>query len=121
MEKAGDAKKRFLDENVCKNNGISIEAIDRDLLENGENGCDGLYNFKDKRIQYASELCHPKYADAVITEDEQSIRRLKAKAKEKNEYYPYSKCDLTIYSPKSDGGLNALHTCIDIGDKSQIG
>ena len=65
------------------------------------------------------ELCHPKYADTVIQEAEQSIKRLKAIAKEKNEYYPYSRCDLTVFSPSAQGGLNAMRTSLDIGDKNQ--
>ena len=67
------------------------------------------------------ELCHPKYADTVIREIEQSIRLLKGNAIENNEYFPYCRCDLTVFSPNPAGGLHALHASIDLGDKGQEG
>ena len=46
------------------------------------------------------------------------VRGLKADAKNKGEYYPYVKCNLTVFSP-AEQGLSAYHTRIDIGDGEQ--
>jgi len=97
-------------EDITAKNGVFVEI---NSMENFD-----PYN----RPAFArGELCHPKHADKVIQDAEQSIRRLKAAAKEKNEIFPYSKCDLSIFSRKPEGGLDALHTSIVIGDKGQTG
>ena len=66
-------------------------------------------------------LCSPKIADTIVKGSEAQIQGLKAEAERQGEYFPYVKCDVTIYSPNKDGGLTALHTRLDIGDGAQTG
>jgi len=104
------AQRAFYIDDMCSKNGTFIEINNMDNID--------PYN----RPAFArGELCHPKYADALIQETEEFIRHAKARAKENNEYYPYSRCDLTVYTPNKNGGLNSLETALDIGDKSQKG
>jgi len=41
---------------VCKNNGISIEAVDRGMLPHGKDGCDAIFNFENQKLQYSDDL-----------------------------------------------------------------
>lgn len=63
-------------------------------------------------------VIHPRIANKIIEEAEMKVRGLKADAKNKGEYYPYVKCNLTVFSP-AEQGLSAYHTRIDIGDGEQ--
>lgn len=63
-------------------------------------------------------LCHPKVANDIVKQAEQQIRMLKEKAKEKGEYFPYVKCNLSVYSIVKEK-LMVLKTAIDIGDGEQ--
>lgn len=66
-------------------------------------------------------LCSPKIADTVVKGSEAQVQGLKAEAEKRGEYFPYVKCDVTVYTPNKDGGLTALHTRVDIGDGAQTG
>ena len=75
----------------------------------------------DKPIFEEGTLCAPKIADAILENSEKQIRGWKAEAEQRGEYFPYAKCDVTIYAPNKNGGLTALHTRVDIGDGAQTG
>lgn len=72
----------------------------------------------DSPIFKAGELIHPKIANKMIQEAEKQIQALKKVAQAQDEYYPYTKCKLTVYSIIDDK-LSAVNTRIDIGDKQQ--
>ena len=63
-------------------------------------------------------LCHPKVANTIIKNAELQLRHIRQEAQNNGEYFPYSKCDLTIYTSHR-GGRDAFNTRIDIGDGEQ--
>lgn len=63
-------------------------------------------------------LCHPKIANQIIEQAEVVSRSMKAKAQLSGEYYPYTKCDMMLFT-KMEKGLVAFHTRVDIGDGEQ--
>jgi len=73
----------------------------------------------DKPIFENGALCHPKIADIIIKQAEIQIRGMKTEFERSGEYVPYSKCDITIYSPVDGNGLTAFNTRVDIGDGEQ--
>jgi hypothetical protein len=79
---------------------------------------DSCENWGDTPIFENGAVVHPKVANQIIEQAEMQIRGLKLEAKSKSDYYPYTKCDITVYSP-TNNGLSALNTRIDIGDGEQ--
>lgn len=73
----------------------------------------------DEPIFKEGTVAHPKLANKIIESAEQQVRDLKVQAEKQGEYYPYSKCDLTIYTFIDNNTLTALNTRLDIGDKEQ--
>lgn len=73
----------------------------------------------DKPFFVKGTLCSPKIADKIVAESELQTRGFKAEAELRGEYFPYSKCDLTVFTPKKNGSLSALEVRVDIGDGSQ--
>ena len=65
------------------------------------------------------EVLHPAEANRVLANAEKQVQELRKQAEKKEDYYPYSKCNLTIYSVTEKGKLAALNTRIDIGDGDQ--
>lgn len=75
--------------------------------------------WSDKPIFVSGSVAHPKVANKVISQAEKQIESFKLKAEKENDYYPYSRCNLTVYSLIDNEKLVALNTRIDIGDKEQ--
>lgn len=64
-------------------------------------------------------LVHPKEANRLIANAEKQIRTFKEQAEKQGEYYPYSKCEVSVYSYTENNKLSVLNTRIDIGDREQ--
>lgn len=64
-------------------------------------------------------MAHPKAANKIIGSAEKQIRAFREEAEKAGDYYPYSKCDLTIYSVTGKDKLSALQTRVEIGDGEQ--
>lgn len=96
-----------------------VEALDKAVSKNGTfvevNFCE---QWTDKAIMKGGSIMHPKVADSIVKQAEVQIRGLKAEAEKVGDYFPYNKCDLTVFS-KSGKDLTAFHTRIDIGDGGQ--
>ena len=74
----------------------------------------------DKPYFTQGTICTPKFADKKVTECESQARVFSEEADVKGEYFPYTKCSMTVFCPHGeDGKLNALTTRVDIGDGSQ--
>lgn len=73
----------------------------------------------EKAIFVNGTLAHPKEANKIIAQEEKQIRVFKEQAKEKDEYYPYTKCYLSVYNLMDKNELTILDTRIDIGDGEQ--
>lgn len=64
-------------------------------------------------------LCSPKLADNIIAGCEAQARALSDEAEKQGNYFPYTKCDITIFTPDKNGTLLSLNTRVDIGDREQ--
>lgn len=73
----------------------------------------------DKPIFKAGTIAHPKVANKIIAQAEKQTQAFKKKAESENDYYPYSKCDVTVYSITGKDKLTVLNTRVDIGDAQQ--
>lgn len=73
----------------------------------------------DKPIVSGGALMHPKVADTIIKQAETQIRGLKAQAEAVGDYFPYSKCALTVYQANNGKIETAFKTRVDIGDGEQ--
>lgn len=105
----------FFVDRVCERAG----ALDKVVSKNGMfvevNLCE---QWTDKKIVKNGAILHPKVADSIVKQAEVQIRGLKAEAEKTGEYFPYNKCDLTIFF-KSEHNLTAYNTRVDIGDGAQ--
>lgn len=72
----------------------------------------------EKPIFEKGALLHPATANKIIRDAEKDIIKLKEAAKANDEYIPYSKCDMCIYTEK-DGTFYGTRMRIDIGDGYQ--
>lgn len=95
------------------------EALDKAISKNGTfvevNFCE---QWTDKPIVQSGAIMHPKVADTIIKQAEVQIRGLKTEAEKAGDYFPYNKCDLTVFS-KDGKDLTAYRTRVDIGDNAQ--
>lgn len=73
----------------------------------------------DKPFFEKGTLCSPKIADTIVAGSEAQARGFKDEAEKRGEYFPYTKCDVTIFTPSKDGGLLSYNTRVDIGDGAQ--
>lgn len=73
----------------------------------------------DKPFFEKGTLCSPKIADKTVTGCEAQARGFSAEAEKRGDYFPFTKCDLTIFTPNKDGKLISLNTRVDIGDGAQ--
>ena len=64
-------------------------------------------------------LCSPKIADRIVASCEEQARGFAKEAEKRGEYFPYTKCDMTIFTPHNNGKLISLNTRVDIGDGEQ--
>lgn len=95
------------------------EALDKAISKNGTfvevNFCE---QWTDKPIVQNGAIMHPKVADTIIKQAEVQIRGLKTEAEKAGDYFPYNKCDFTVFS-KDGKDLMAYRTRVDIGDNAQ--
>ncbi len=88
-------------------NGVAIEI----------NSCE---QWSDKPIFTPGTLIHPKMANKMFSDAEQQIRAFKEQAEKQGEYYPYTRCEISVYALDSTKDkLTILNTRIDIGDNDQ--
>lgn len=106
---------KFVD-NVCKR----ATEIDKVTSKNGYfvevNFCE---QWTDKPIVNDGAIMHPKVADTIIKQGETQARGLKAKAEAVGEYFPYTKCSLSVFHAEKGNIDNVFKTRIDIGDGFQ--
>lgn len=96
-------------DSVSEENGtfIEINSIDK-------------WDADSRRPFTPGELCHPGYANHVIGVTEIEIRNARKTANEKSAYYPYSECNLTVYSrDDKHGNVTGFTSQLAIGDKGQ--
>lgn len=74
----------------------------------------------DKPIFENGTICHPKIAEKIIAASETQIQDMRREAESKGDYFPYAKCDITVYAQGEDG-LKGWTTRVDIGDGGQTG
>ena len=97
------------------------EALDKVVAKNGAfvevNFCE---QWTDKPVVQGGALLHPNVANAIVKQAETQIRGLRSEAEKVGDYFPYTKCDLTVfYKAETGKDLNAYRTRVDIGDKGQ--
>lgn len=106
---------KFID-NVCQR----ATEIDKVTSKNGYfvevNFCE---QWTDKPIVNDGAIMHPKVADTIIKQGETQARGLKAKAEAVGEYFPYTKCSLSVFHAEKGNIDNVFKTRIDIGDGFQ--
>ncbi len=73
-------------------------------------------NWSDTLIFQEGMVLHPKLANKIIQQAEMQIRNFKVIAEQRGEYYPHSKCDISVFT---ENGARGINTRIDIGDGSQ--
>lgn len=107
---------KFVD-NVCQR----ATEIDKVTSKNGYfvevNFCE---QWTDKPIVNDGAIMHPKVADTIIKQGETQARGLKAKAEAVGEYFPYTKCSLSVFHAEKGNIDNVFKTRVDIGDGYQI-
>ena len=97
------------------------ETLDKVVAKNGAfvevNFCE---QWTDKPVVQDGALLHPNVANSIIKQAETQIRGLRSEAEKTGDYFPYTKCDLTVFCKGETGkDLNAYRTRVDIGDKGQ--
>lgn len=106
---------KFVD-NVCQR----ATEIDKVTSKNGYfvevNFCE---QWTDKPIVNDGAIMHPKVADTIIKQGETQARGLKAKAEAVGEYFPYTKCSLSVFHAEKGNINNVFKTRVDIGDGYQ--
>lgn len=106
---------KFVD-NVCQR----ATEIDKVTSKNGYfvevNFCE---QWTDKPIVNDGAIMHPKVADTIIKQGETQARGLKAKAEAVGEYFPYTKCALSVFHAEKGNIDNVFKTRVDIGDGYQ--
>lgn len=106
---------KFVD-NVCQR----ATEIDKVTSKNGYfvevNFCE---QWTDKPIVNDGAIMHPKVADTIIKQGETQARGLKAKAEAVGEYFPHTKCSLSVFHAEKGNIDNVFKTRVDIGDGYQ--
>lgn len=73
----------------------------------------------DKPFFEGGLLCSPKIADRIVSSCERQARGFSEEAEKRGEYFPYTKCDMTIFTPNNSGKMVSLNVRVDIGDGAQ--
>lgn len=73
----------------------------------------------DKPIFEAGTVAHPKEANKIFAEAEKQIRALKSEAEKNDDYFPYSKCRVTVLAVGEQGKVTSFKERVDIGDGYQ--
>lgn len=97
------------------------EALDKVIAKNGSfvevNYCE---QWTDEPIVQNGALIHPKVADSIVKQAEVQIQGLKMESEKAGDYFPFNKCDITVFTKAEDAkSLTAYRTRIDIGDGEQ--
>lgn len=96
------------------------EMLDKVVAKNGAfvevNFCE---QWTDKPVVQDGALLHPNVANSIVKQAETQIRRLRSEAEKTGDYFPYTKCDLTVFYKGDGKDLSAYRTRVDIGDKGQ--
>lgn len=110
-----DNPQEFVDK-ACERAALISKAASKNGTFVEVNFCE---QWTDKPFFEKGTLCSPKIADKTVTGCEAQARGFSAEAEKRSDYFPYTKCDLTIFTPNKDGKLISLNTRVDIGDGAQ--
>lgn len=110
-----DNPQEFVDK-ACERAALISKAASKNGTFVEVNFCE---QWTDKPFFEKGTLCSPKIADKTVTGCEAQARGFSAKAEKRGDYFPYTKCDMTIFTPNKDGKLISLNTRVDIGDGAQ--
>lgn len=95
-------------------------AVEQVAAKNGSfveiNFCE---QWTEKPIVMGGALLHPNVANAIVKQAEAEIMKLSRQAEQRGDYFPYSKCNLTVFTLNENKKLDAYHTRCDIGDGTQ--
>ena len=109
-----DSMDNFMQKAVDRINEINkVKSKDGQFIE--INFCEKWF---DEPIVKNGALLHPQKANEIFKEAEKDIEKLKNQALENDDYIPYSKCKMTIFTENKDV-LFATNTRLDIGDGYQ--
>jgi len=78
-------------------------------------------NWLDKPVFVNGTICHPRIAEDITKQAEIQLKGIKNEYDGRGEYFPYAKCDVTVFNVDNSGILNAIETRMDLGDGEQIG
>lgn len=95
----------------------ALQQLERTRAAISKNGTFVEINYSED-VFTAGTVAHPKIVNKMMEQAEMQIRGLRLEAESKGEYYPYAKCNLTVFSP-TDRGMLAYNTRIDMGDGEQ--
>jgi hypothetical protein len=74
----------------------------------------------DTLIVEGGTMCHPKVANEIIKQGELQVKKLKEQAEKQGEYYPYTQCAVTVFTPTVSGmGLSSVGSRLDLGTGGQ--
>lgn len=97
------------------------ESLSRAASKNGTfvevNNCE---QWTDAPFFEKGTLCSPKIADKIVTGCEAQARKFSEEAEKNGGYFPYTKCDLTVFTPDKEGKLLSVNTNVNIGDGCQL-
>lgn len=93
--------------NVMSQGGVAVEIC----------SCE---QFGEKLLFTAGTVMHPAAVQDAFSNLEREVRELKMQAEVRGDYYPYFKCEVTIYV-FTEQAVSALRTRIEIGDGEQDG
>lgn len=110
-----DNPQEFVDK-ACERAALISKAASKNGTFVEVNFCE---QWTDKPFFEKGTLCSPKIADKTVTGCEAQARGFSAEAEKRGDYFPYTKCDMTIFTPNKDGKLISLNTRVDIGDGAQ--
>lgn len=110
-----DNPQEFVDK-ACERAALISKAASKNGTFVEVNFCE---QWTDKPFFEKGTLCSPKIADKTVTGCEAQARGFSAEAEKMGDYFPYTKCDMTIFTPNKDGKLISLNTRVDIGDGAQ--
>lgn len=110
------ANEELLVEKMCERASAIIEIADKNGTFVEISRCE---KWTEPAFFENGTLCSPKIADTTVTAAEAQTLAARAAEGASGKYIPYTKCNMTIFTPDENGGLLALHTRVDIGDGMQ--
>jgi len=73
----------------------------------------------DKPFFENGTLCSPKIANVTVTGCEAQAKGFREDAEKRGEYFPLTKCEVSVFTPSKDGNMVSLNTRVDIGGNGQ--